>query len=475
MNLYLDERPIIACSTGTTTNTAIAIIRLSGFESLTLLSPFFSTEITNIKPRFSHLTNLIFRNAVIDNILFTYFPADSSFNGENIVELSVHGNQLNISRIIDFFISTDLFRAAGPGEFSYRALKNGKLSLSQVEGLDMLLNANSNLMLDQGMQILQGELHQKYIALYDSFLKLKAAVEISIDFSDDVGEVQTQALLSTTLVNFKEILTSLYERTRSSVSSLMSPDVVICGETNAGKSSLFNLLLKHNRSIVSSIPGTTRDYVSEYISMNGTNFRLVDTAGVRDSQDVIEKEGIDRAFDLLSNSFFKVLVIDPHLFNPEYLKKFSNINFDLIIFSHCDEDNFSEKLALFSLDFLSANYFLVSSLKSGSIGPVGNFSFGPIEPLKATGPIEPLIKSLVSNKYNNLSMENPILLDRHRSCISNSYIKFIEFERNLNNLDDIAIVSSELNILSVHLSELLGIISPDGVLNSIFANFCIGK
>lgn len=475
MNLYLDERPIIACSTGTTTNSAIAIIRLSGFHSLELIAPYFTINIANIKPRYSHLTNLSFNNSIIDNILINYFPADSSFNGENILELSVHGNQLNISRIIDLFLSTKIFRIAGPGEFSYRALKNGKLSLSQVEGLDMLLNANSSLMLDQGIQILQGELHQKYTALYDSFLKLKAAVEISIDFSDDVGEEQTKDLLLSSMANFREILFSLYERTRSSVTSLMSPDVVICGETNAGKSSLFNLLLRHNRSIVSSIPGTTRDYVTEHVNIDGTNFRLVDTAGVRESDDIIEKEGIDRAFDILSKSFFKVLVINPHSYNENYLRKFEKITFDLIIFSHSDLETFSESFKRFSHHFLSAKSFLVSSLESGSIGPTSSFSFGPIEPLKFTGPIEPVLKGLISNKYSTLASENPILLDRHRTCIANSYTKFIEFERNFSNLSDIAIISSELNILSSHLSELVGIVSPDGVLNSIFANFCIGK
>lgn len=475
MSFYLDQRPIIACSTGTTSNTAIAVIRLSGFKTALDLQPFFSLDLTSIKPRYAHLTNLLHNDLVIDNIILTFFPAQSSYNGENIFELSVHGNQLNISRIIDLFVSSAIFRIAGPGEFSYRALKNGKLSLSQVEGLDMLLNANSSLMLDQGLQILQGELHQKYMALYDSFLKLKAAIEISIDFSDDVGEVQTKALFQSSLSLFREILFSLYARTRSSASSLMSPDIVICGETNAGKSSLFNLLLQHNRSIVSSVPGTTRDYVSELVTIASVNFRLIDTAGIRDSEDAIEAEGIDRAFEILSTAFYKILVIDPHNINKNYLSRFKDISFDLVIFSHCDSSDFLQKFHTLDFEFITAEHFLTASFKTGSIGPVFDLPSGPIEPLIGSGPIEPLLKNTISCKFNNLSIDNPILLDRHRASIEKIYMKFIEIECNLSELSDIAIVSSEINILSSYLSELVGIVSPDDVLNSIFSNFCIGK
>jgi tRNA modification GTPase len=416
MHLYLDDGPIIACSTGTNFNSAIAIIRLSGFSSLSLLSNFFSLNLESVKPRFSHLTNIIFHDQVFDNILLTFFPKEASFNGENILELSVHGNQLNISRIIEVFTSSKLFRLAGPGEFSYRALKNGKLSLSQVEGLDMLLNANSNLMLDQGLELLQGELHQKYLSLYDIFLKLKSSIEISIDFSEDVGDEQTKTLLDNSLKDFLNQISSLYTRTQGSISSLMSPDIVICGETNAGKSSLFNLLLKHNRSIVSNIPGTTRDYVSEITSFSGISFRLIDTAGVRDSNDVIESEGIIRAFEALGSAFYKILIINPMSFNEEFLRKFSHINFDLIIFSHADSLSFRGEMSKLKLNYLSSKQVFSAYFLTGSIEPLKDFGpiepllkSGPIEPLLIPGPIEPIIKKLISNKYNELTKENPIL------------------------------------------------------------------
>ncbi len=488
MAFYLDKSPIIACSTGTTSNAAIAVIRLSGFNSINDLQMFFSFDFSKIKNRYAHLSNILDNENIIDNIILTFFPKISSYTGENLLELSVHGNQLNVSRIINIFISSQHFRLANPGEFSYRALQSGKLSLTQAEGLDLLLNANSTLMLDQGMQLLQGELHLKYLEFYNSFLKLKSAIEISIDFSDDVGDDHVDILLKNSLKNFRDNLISLYSRSQSSISSLMTPHLVICGETNAGKSSLFNILLKHNRSIVSPAAGTTRDYISESLMISGTNFLLVDTAGIRDSSDLIESEGIDRAFTILNSAFYKILIINPVSYNEVYLRRFIDISFDIIIFSHFDSSDFLNSLKKINLNFLSTKSYICGSLISGSIGPLSAagpieplidfsliFSNGPIEPLNASDPIEPFLFLDISNKFKSISDSNPLLVDRHRLCIQHIYTKFIEIDNMICNVKDVAIISSEINILQGYLSELLGIVSPDDVLNSIFSNFCIGK
>lgn len=515
MNFYTDDHPIIACSTGTQSNTAIAVIRLSGFQSLSALQPFFSFSLAKSKARTSHLTNIKFQNQIFDNGLMVFFPEGESYTGENVLELSVHGNLLNIQRILDLFIVNAGFRAAAPGEFTYRALKNRKLSLSQVEGLDMLLNANSNLMLSQGLDILQGELHAQYLRLYDSFLKLKAAVELSIDFSEDIGEEESNQLFFSSFKTFQQQLESLHRRTQGNVSSLLSPETVLVGQTNAGKSSLFNLLVKHNRSIVSSIAGTTRDYISEVIHIDGTNYNLVDTAGIRESNDVIENIGIDRAFEILKRAFFKILIINPFETNPAYLQKLSSVEFDFLIISHSDKAGFLETISrldlskIMVLEVASASFETGSigpidltqfksgpigpSLKSGSIGPSSESgSIGPssesgsiepssesgsIEPksISTSGPIEPLVKQILVAKFQTATANSPILLERHRACINALYLKSLEFSNKISGIDDVAILSSEVNIFANYLSELIGIVSPDDVLNSIFANFCIGK
>lgn len=531
MNFFYDDMPIIACSTGTSSNTALAVIRLSGFKKLSDLQIFFSFNLEKTITRKSHLTNIIFENKTLDNGLLVFFPEGQSFTNENVLELSVHGNQLNVQRILEVFTKNSNIRHAHPGEFTYRALKNKKLSLSQVEGLDMLLNANSSLMLEQGLDILQGDLHAQYLALYDAYLKLKAAVEISIDFSEDVGAEETQKLFKNSFNRFFELISALKARTAGNISSLLSPEIALVGQTNAGKSSLFNILVNHERSIVSNIAGTTRDYVSEVVFIEGTHFKLVDTAGIRESTDVIENIGIGRAFEILKRSFFKILIINPFETNPEYIKRLSDIDFDLVIFSHSDTAYFAERVGEIDLSFIKTKSFFSASfqdklsfgpiepvhlkskksalligngpigptkLASGSIGPdaknngpIGpknketgpiepaKFESGPIEPVgpqnQKSGPIEPLLKTLISNKFSQLTSNNPILLERHRASIDKIYAKSIDFSNNIEHLDDVAILSSEVNILGHSLVELIGIVSPDDVLNSIFANFCIGK
>lgn len=505
LHLY-DERPIIACSTGLQTNTAIGLIRISGFEDLNCFQNLFKINLEKIKPRFSHFSSLLDGSNVVDEVVLTYFKGPNSYNGENILELGVHGNQINIQRIISLFVNTGLVRRAKEGEFSYRALKNKKLTLSQVEGLDLLLNANSSFMLDQGLQVLSGDLHNQYISLHDSFLKLKSSVEISIDFSEDVGEEQCSVLLRDSLDEFSHKVKHLWRRVQSDKSDLVNPSISLVGQTNAGKSSLFNLLLANDRSIVSSQAGTTRDYVSEYLTLAGNTFRLVDTAGIRETSDNIEKIGIERAIDISSKSFFKILVVNPFETNFTYYSALENEVYDLLIISHFDklgDYKFPELISRLpaSNTIVSANLSMNTSdfiiIKNGSIGP-GNKNgpmgaaisreVGSIEPVESgpigaslnvqggsIGPFNSFVESLVSSKFEDLCSDNPLLISRHRDAVNNIYLSLTNFQDLTKDINDIAIISSELNILEAKVSELLGIVSPDDVLNNIFSNFCIGK
>ena len=500
MKLFTDDRPIVACSTGNLTNTAIAIVRLSGFSDLKSLQIFFDFKLDKIKPRYCHLTNLLFEDKILDNILICFFPENNSFTGENTLELHVHGNKLNVDRILQLFVEKAGFRLAHPGEFSYRAYKNKKLSLSQVEGLDLFLNANSALMLEQGLDVLQGQLHESYLKLYDLFLRLKSSVELLIDFSEDVGEDYAKEMYFKHLADLKKLVGMLHSRTQGQFSSLMNPEIVIVGETNAGKSSFFNKLLNHDRSIVSNIKGTTRDYISEVISHRGNNYILVDTAGIRETFDEIERIGISRSYEKMKHGFYKILIINPYELDVESLKNLSQVFFDLIVFSHADLDDFPSRIAQFDLSFLHAKNIIFTDLKTGSIGPkVESGSIGPdaksgsigpeaksgsigpeaksgsIGPEAKSGSIGPVVLDLIDLKFTEISANKPILLERHRYKINELNTFLNESLNEFNSLDDLAIASSEINRLGSNLSELIGQVSPDDVLNSVFSNFCIGK
>lgn len=472
MNYIFDDQPIIALSSGTN-NSALAVIRISGFENISTFQIFFDIDLSILNANRAQFCKIISNGKVLDEIVLTFFKGPSSYNGENILELSVHGNQLNVSRIISLFVDSSLCRYAEAGEFTYRALKNKKLSLSQVEGLDLLLNAKNDLMLDQGLATLSGDLHREFLELHDNFLKLKAAVELSIDFLEDIGEDQSTELLNSSFNKYFNHLSKLYDRTRGDLAVLMSPSIVLVGQTNAGKSSLFNLLLKNNRSIVSSIAGTTRDYVSEFLNINGTNFRLVDTAGIRISDDNIESIGIMRTFEQIKNSFFNILVINPFQTNRDDLANLDMV-LDLVVVTHADIENFHMKFEDIS-DKLPDAPILKVNLSSHDYGPIGPTNHGgPIEPLSLQK-LSKEVATAVHKKFNKISSADPILIDRHRRTIGDIYSKSLEFSNILKDEHDIAIVSSELNLIGSSISSLIGIITVNDILASIFSNFCIGK
>ena len=194
---HIDQKTsnIIACSTGTTTNTAIGVIRICGHSFLSSLSHLFSIDFEQIQPRRAYFCKIYDSSGkTLDEIVLTFFKAPDSYNGEDILELSVHGNQININRIIREVISIDGFERAKPGEFTLRALNHGKLSLNQVEGLDLLLNANNIFSLDQGFSLLSGKLKDSFLSLQKSYLQHRSSIEFGFDFLEDLIKKSSNSL-----------------------------------------------------------------------------------------------------------------------------------------------------------------------------------------------------------------------------------------------------------------------------------------
>jgi tRNA modification GTPase len=454
--LYSDD-PIIACSSSTLGNAAIGVIRISGFKNLVFFNNFFSLDLSGpIEPRRVYFTKLVLQGQHLDDICLTYFEGPKSYNGENILELSVHGNLLNIERIIDLFIKYGGCRLAAAGEFSYRALRNKKLTLSQVEGLDLFLNANSAYALEQGASLLSGSLNDTYHELFDLFLVHKSSLELSIDFSEDIGEEAAIEYFHSSLEKFTKKFEKLVCRVSALDNHLLNPEIVIAGLPNAGKSSLFNRLLSDDRAIVSKKAGTTRDFLSETLAIEGVKYKLIDTAGVRDSNDEIESEGIKRTLKKLSHGFFSILLINPFEMNDSFTELLA-FEFDLILFTHSDFSGFESARANVLARF-------------PPLGPTGAISLTSGDELW----VEEL-RSQVNKKYLSVVSGKPILLDRHKRLILQASSALDQYRAVASIESDVAILSSELNTLGHCVSELIGIVSPDQVLNSIFSNFCIGK
>ncbi len=473
---------IIACSSGNNSNSAISIIRFSGLNFCPELNTFFSIDTTTLKPRYAHYCNLSFNNKIYDDVIMTFFPGPNSYNGQDILEVSVHGNRLSVDRIIRLFVDNSSIRLAEPGEFSFRALKNKKLTLNQVEGLDLLLNASSIFSLDQGFSLLSGKLKSSFLKLNESYLRHRSSLELGFDFLDDIGEEQFSEHFSSSFNDLKSIITQLYKQVSGISTNLIKPEVALFGLPNAGKSTLFNKILVDDRAIVSSTPGTTRDYISEDFLIDNNTFTLLDTAGLRETSDSIEKSGIDRAITLTKNSFYKILIINPFDFTAKDIDFFKSFQFDLIVFTHSDFEGYDASVSKVKSLFAPIGPKKVGSIEPGISAPIGPLQNGPIEPIYCNltdhnSTLEGVnnICSQVSAKYLKLLSFDPILIERHRDTIHRLHSLFEIYSSEVELNSDLAIISSELNIVGHCISELIGIISPDDVLHNIFDNFCIGK
>lgn len=480
-----DDLPILTCSTESSRPQAIAILRFSGFKNLSVFTPFISLSPYKIRKRFAHRTQVLDGKKALDDAILLFFPAPNSYTGENLLELHIHGNPLNIDRIEQLFLDSDKFRRAEPGEFTFRAYKNKKLTLSQVEGLDLFIHAQSPLALDQGLGLLSGELHQHYQELYSHYLNMRSCLELMIDFSDDVGSEAVEAKYLDHLNHLSSLVSLLEARSNQSGGDLLNPQIILYGPTNSGKSTFFNLLLRTHRAIVSPIAGTTRDFISESLSIGGVTYRLLDTAGIRETHDQIEGQGIEFSRELLQKSFFKIA-----LFNARHeWKSFAEILdehvFDLLIITHGEEFNEDD-----SIKHQFPNLpVLVVELLSGRVlrafGPIGPEVFSaPIEPLSLTGPIGPNpsepapigpVFSLISQKYQLAESNQPLLIKRHCQCIKGLSKCLLSHGEDLRDFSDLAILDRDISILGDQLSDLIGLVPPEDILNNIFQQFCIGK
>jgi tRNA modification GTPase len=474
--LFEDGLPIIACSSGPTSQAAgVALLRLSGFSSLDCLSKFFPKNSKTLEPRVSSLRKIVFNGEVFDEVLATYFSAPHSFTGENVLELGVHGNPFNIRRILDLFCKEAGFRLALPGEFSFRALRNKKITLTQAEGLELLMAATSPQALAQGLSALGGELHENFLNLRESFLFLRSSLELMIDFSEDVGEEQGREIFLKHLKEFSLMVDGLAKRSRITPSDLLSPTIALFGLPNAGKSTLFNFLLGAERSIVTPIAGTTRDYVSEDIVWDGIQFKLIDTAGVHASSDVIESEGIKRAIKIAERAFLRVLVIDATDFSREN-ELLKGVSADIVLFTHCDQQ-FSKTDILAKLREISPSAFALLQM-TGPIGPT--LYTGPIGPDAPMGATRFLLNgteilSFAASKYREAMERDPLLVDRQRRALLLLAEELSDFNELVSMESDIAIISHEISKLDNIISQLIGITLVDDVYNLLFSRFCIGK
>ncbi|MDP9048954.1 MAG: tRNA uridine-5-carboxymethylaminomethyl(34) synthesis GTPase MnmE, partial [Bacteroidota bacterium] len=305
---------IVALATPNGTG-AIGVVRLSGPEAIIIAGSVFSgKDLIKQTSHTIHFGNIVddgpdgYRE-VLDEVLVSLFIAPRSYTRENVVEISCHGSAYIIESIIKLLIKKGA-RSAKAGEFTLRAFLNGQLDLSQAEAVADLIASNSKASQQVAMQQLRGGFSSQLQSLRDQLVQFASLIELELDFAEEDVEFANRNQLKKLTHEIIGVIGNLIRSFELGNAIKQGVNTVIAGRPNAGKSTLLNALLNEERAIVSHIPGTTRDTIEEVLNINGINFRLIDTAGIREATDAIERIGVERTMEKISQSALLVYVFD---------------------------------------------------------------------------------------------------------------------------------------------------------------------
>lgn len=440
--MFEDRKTIFALATPPG-KSGVAIIRISGEKAFICLDHLIAGS--KPKPRYASLHTLIDHstNQIIDKAIILTFLAEHSFTGENIVELHIHGSRAVINILMKFLGKIDDFRLANPGEFAKRAFLNGKMDLTAAEGLADLIEAETLIQQQQAMRQVQGKLADLYEQWRKKLISVLALVEAFLDFPEDDLPSDIIAELNNEVGTLKfDINAHLNDKHKGEILR-RGIYVAIIGAPNVGKSSLLNYLAKKDVAIVSNIAGTTRDVIEVNLDLDGYPVTIADTAGIRESQDIIEQEGINRAIKRAENADIKIVMLaadDSSSFNQEIL-------------------NMADEKAIILLNKIDKQRnSLDGALRISIEKNIGLDSF-----------LEQLL-NLVIEKFSP-SADPIITRERHRYFLNNAYESLDRF--NLDNPLELA--AEDLRLAARSLGQIVGTIEVEQILDEIFSKFCIGK
>jgi len=454
----LDD-PIVALGTGSS-RSALGVVRLSGQAARldTILAGCVRLHRPSpLLPGRARRFNLVDPRTgeVLDEGLILRFSAPRSYTGEDVVELSLHGNPVVLEHVLEVIQQCGA-RAAGPGEFTRRAVMNGKLSLLEAEGVGAIVEATSRGAAKLARRQLGGQLAGRIETWKLQALEAAAAVEALIDFPEEVEE--SELLLAFEALGLArgamQRLASSYEAGRALVRGW---NVVLTGPVNAGKSTLFNALLDFDRAIISSVPGTTRDVVSEAVEWGGVSIRIEDTAGIRGSNDPIEQAGIQRSGQALEGADLRLDVRDGR-----------DLLSDVLEVAH--RDGLEDTGAGVRSILVATHGDLIEVESQLELGRKGWFVIEPRSPEK----IEALRRRISSVLGSATDLEDGMIhTARQQRALQRSAAHLVEAERH--GLDEPALSALSIRASADALEEFLGRWEREEVLDTLFARFCIGK
>jgi len=313
------EDTIVAISTPNGEG-AIGIVRMSGEKSFEVISKIFVNKarkkMENYKNRELIYGHIMDGGNIIDEVLVSLMKSPNTYTTENLVEINCHGGSVPIRRVLDLILTYDV-RMAEPGEFTKRAFLNGRLDLSQAESVMDLISAKTPKGFDVAYSQLEGYLSKKINGIRDDLLELMSKIEVSIDYpEEDIKDITHDEILSV-LILTRDKINEMLKKSETGKIIRNGLSTVIIGKPNVGKSSLLNALLKEAKAIVTNIPGTTRDVIEEYVNINGIPLKIIDTAGIRETDNEIEKIGVNRSKSFFNKADLVIFVLN----NAEEISK----------------------------------------------------------------------------------------------------------------------------------------------------------
>ncbi len=453
---------IIALATGIG-RSSIAIIRLSGSDSIDLVNRSFNgKDLTSAAGNTIHLGNIYNEGQILDQVLVSVFRTPHSYTGENSIEISCHANPLIIDNIITVLLK-DGARLAGPGEFTFRSFMNGKMSLAQAESVAELISTKSSQGLKNSLRQLNGELNIKLDRLKEEIIEIRSMLEALLDFpeEEDVANI-SEDKIGNRLESLESDIKRLSDSYNQAKMLSGSITVTIIGRTNVGKSTLMNALLGEDRVITSHIPGTTRDIVHEDIIIDDIHFKLIDTAGLREAADEIERKGIEKTRAKIAISDILLWVIDHQ--EPWSVKLFDNIKSlvpdstgkIIIVVNKCDLKTRPQLLKMINKTGLS---FVKTSALHGT----------GIKKLKKT------IIDKIIQESQRLSDDLIITNLRQKKVLDDLHQQVGNARKVIKKQRGYEFACVDLRQASETIGEISGETVTEDILERIFSTFCIGK
>lgn len=436
---------------------ALAIVRLSGPDALSIAAKALSRPMDKIIPRRASLGNYHdLGNQAVDELVYIYYPEKGSFTGESLIEWMCHGNPLIVQKIVEDLIQRGC-RLAEPGEFTRRAFLNGRMDLSQAEAVADLIRARSDKALDAARKQLEGTVGNKVNALINKILQTTAHLEAYIDFPEEDLPPEDQQGPRKSLIEIRDELQNL-AATRH-YRNLLTEGIrtIILGAPNAGKSSLLNALVGEDRVIVSNLPGTTRDYIVERILIGPYLLNIMDTAGIHTTDSEIELVGIQHTLEQARKADLCLLVLDRSDRNPKVPQELRNVLEEipsLVVENKCD----LEPEVCFENPLPGSPTLAISALKGTGIDS-----------------LRKLIQQQVENGIAVPKADAVLVSARHARALDEARSHIETTLELLANDEPAELAAQELHLAIDAISQIIGKVDNESMLDELFRSFCIGK